>query len=137
MKNDKSINPRLLLFHCDGTKFELNSYGSLVFDSKILNDELYHLFEKEKRGNELKQMNSNEENTHKRSADENQNNSVSSKISDFGGEINETFWNKNIEAENKNFFMIPEINLRKRKNKSARQREQKKLKLVEKQDLSI
>jgi hypothetical protein len=50
-KSDIKINPpRQLLFHCDGTTFGLEGLGSLVFDSKVQDEELGSMFEKEKRG---------------------------------------------------------------------------------------
>jgi 16S rRNA C967 or C1407 C5-methylase (RsmB/RsmF family) len=101
--------PRLLLFNCDGTRFGFDTFGSLLFDSKVQDDELFHIFGRDKKGRESK---------------------VESTLSHLA-RIDTIPKEKNKSVGG----IEVEVGLRKRKNKSARQREQRKIQLVEKNDL--
>ena len=102
-----SVTPRLLLFNCDGTTFGMKSFGSLVFDSHLQEQERRFCHEKEK---------------------------------------NDQLWRLRKNQNSEQPSDVPQISMhssssgedvgRKRKNKSARQREHKRLRSIE-QDLPL
>ena len=103
-----SAAPRLLLFNCDGTTFGMKGFGSLVFDSHLREDEMRFHHEKEKR-EQIWRLRKNESCV--QTSDGHQ---ASMHTSSNGEDVG-----------------------RKRKNKSARQREQKRLRCIEENDLPL
>ena len=106
--------PHLMIFSCDGTKFGKDTMGVLVYDSVVQDCELQHILDKEKRGLDLRRNGKLLPNMSPLVADEPSTQS----------------YNSVAEEENGNGG-------RKRKNKSARQRENKMLRLIEKNDMAL
>ena len=104
--------PHLMIFSCDGTKFGDDTMGALVYDSVVQDCELQHILDKEKRGLSLKRNGKHLPN-----------------MSPFVADTPYT-QSCNSVAEEENGG-------RKRKNKSARQRENKMLRLIEKNDMAL
>lgn len=98
--------PHLMIFNCDGTKFGEDTMGTLIYDSVVRDCELQHIFERKKTGSILKRK--------------------SKILSNVTPLMTDATCNE-VEEEDGG---------RKRRNKSARQRENKMLRLVEKNDFA-
>jgi 16S rRNA C967 or C1407 C5-methylase (RsmB/RsmF family) len=104
--------PHLMIFSCDGTKFGRDTMGALVYDSVVQDCELQHILDKEKRVLILKR-----------------NGKLLPNMSPLVADTPSTQLCDSVAEE--------ENGGRKRKNKSARQRENKMLRLIEKNDVAL
>ena len=105
-------SPHLMIFHCDGTKFGAGTMGTLIYDSVVQECELQHTFRKERKGLTMKR-----------------NGKV---LSDVDPLMIDT-----LSKQSSNNDVEEEDGGRKRKNKSARHRENKMLRLVEKNGFPV